>query len=918
MIIGILAIHKAGGAYMPIDPEYPEDRIEYMLENSKANVILTHSMVNKIVPNVNMINVSSEELDKEKYEKIERLHTPQNLAYVIYTSGSTGKPKGVMIEHTSAINRIIWMQKMYNLDENDIILQKTPYTFDVSVWELVWWYFVGAKVCMLEPNAQKYPDKIVEYIEKYNITTMHFVPSMLNAFLEYVDVSGTNNKLKTLKRVFASGEALTIEQVEKYNNLVYPMNNAMLINLYGPTEATVDVSYFDCYPTPKNRIIPIGKPIDNTHLYVLDSNLNLLPIGVAGELYIAGVQLARGYVGNQKLTDERFIDNPFVKGEKMYKTGDLARWMPKGDIEYLGRIDFQIKIRGFRIEIGEIESQIKKFNDVKESVVIAIEDPRNGLKSLCAYFVAGSEINIKELKVFLGSKLPDYMIPSYFMQLDEMPLSANGKLDRKKLPKIEQTDEEIVIVEPTTEEQKILVNVIKEILSLKEIGINQNIFELGADSLKVIGILTKVLKYKWNINVQDFYKYPTIELLSKKITNSIEEECEFPAKDIEKVPFFEETNSISSNRLKADNVLLTGATGFLGIHVLQKLIENTSSNIYCLVRAENLQLAIERLKSFLQFNFDGKYIELINKRIFIVNGNIAKEHFGIDDKIYSELCKKIDIIINCAAMVKYYGEYQDIEKVNVFGTQNVIEFALENNIKLNHISTVSITGDYLVNNDVVSRDFSERDFYVGQKYWENIYVRSKFEAENLVLKAGNNGLNYSIYRMGNLTGRYSDGHFQKNINDNAFYSALKTIIKLGYVSEDLAKERIEFTPIDLAADAIVKSYDTIEANKRVFHISNCNLIVVKDLINIFNQLGIEINVLKESDINKLTNIPDLDNVSQIYIDEKGNLINNTTFTLKTDITCNYLKLAGFAWNKVDITYIEKIINYMIEKKYIDV
>lgn len=918
MIVGILAIHKAGGAYMPIDPEYPNDRIEYMLENSQAKIILTHSMANKIVSNVSMINVSSEELDKVPYEKIERIHNHKNLAYVIYTSGSTGKPKGVMIEHTSTINRIIWMQKMYKLDENDIILQKTPYTFDVSVWELVWWYFVGAKVCMLEPHAQKYPDKIVEYIEKYKITTMHFVPSMLNAFLEYVDVSNTNNKLKSLKRVFASGEALTIEQVQKYNQLVYPVNSALLINLYGPTEATVDVSYFNCYPTPENKIIPIGKPIDNTHLYVLDSNLNILPIGIPGELYIAGVQLARGYVGNQKLTDERFIDNPFVKGEKMYKTGDLARWMPKGDIEYLGRIDFQIKIRGFRIEIGEIETQIKKFNDIKESVVIAIEDARNGLKSLCAYFVSNTKIDIKELKMFLASKLPDYMIPSYFMQLDEMPLSPNGKLDRKKLPQIDQTTEKIIIIEPATPEQKILVDVIKEVLTLKEIGINQNIFELGADSLKVIGILTKILKYKLDINVQDFYQYPTIELLSKKITNSITEDCDFPPKDLAVVYNFEDVKNISYQKLNSKNVFLTGATGFLGIHILQNLIENTNSNVYCLVRAENLQLSLERLKDCLHFHFNGKYIDLIDKRIFVINGNISKKYFGLAKEIYEELGKKINIIINCAAMVKYYGQYDIIEKVNVFGTQNVIDFALKYDIKLNHISTVSITGDYLVNNNLAKSTFSERDFYVGQRYWENIYVRSKFEAENLVLKAGNNGLKYSIYRMGNLTGRHVDGHFQINIADNAFYSALKTIIQLGYVSESLANEKIEFTPIDLAADAIVKSFDTIESANRVFHISNNNLIAIKDLITILSKIGINLKILSESEINKLDITPDLDNVSQIYIDEKGNLINDVTFTLNSDLTCNYLNLIGFAWNKIDIDYIEKIINYMKDKNYIKI
>ena len=284
MIIGILAIHKAGAAYMPMDPDYPMDRVNYMLENSGAKLFLSHEPVKTTVEGVQRVEVNNDALKEEPYRKAEKLHHSRNLAYVIYTSGSTGKPKGAMIEHYSAVNRIHWMQKSYPLTEKDVILQKTPYTFDVSVWELVWWYFVGAKVCMLEPGAQKYPDKIISAVKEHHVTVMHFVPSMLNAFLEYVDVSKDIQSLTSLRWVFASGEALTLDQVKKFNNLIYTKSGAQLVNLYGPTEATVDVSYFNCSPTPANGIIPIGKPIDNIQLYVLDRNKNLLPVGIIGEL----------------------------------------------------------------------------------------------------------------------------------------------------------------------------------------------------------------------------------------------------------------------------------------------------------------------------------------------------------------------------------------------------------------------------------------------------------------------------------------------------------------------------------------------------------------------------------------------------------------------------------------------------------
>lgn len=913
MIIAILGVHKAGAAYMPIDPDYPIDRVEYMLNDSKSKVLLSTSDIDNSNVDVKIILVSEKDLRERDLILSDKIHNSRNLAYIIYTSGSTGKPKGVMIEHHSAINRISWMQKKYNLDEKDVILQKTPYTFDVSVWELVWWYFVGAKVFMLEPGAQKFPDKIIDTIYRYNITTMHFVPSMLNAFLEYIDMSSETNKLRTIKRVFASGEALTIEQVKKYNKLVYSINNAHLINLYGPTEATVDVSYFDCSPTPENGIVPIGKSIDNTQLYVLDTDLNLLPIGIPGELYIAGVQLARGYINNPKLTAEKFIDNPFRPGEKMYKTGDLTRWMPQGDIEYLGRIDFQIKIRGFRIEIGEIETQIKNFKTIQSSVVTVATDEKSGLKNLCAYFVAKEKIDIKKLKLFLESKLPEYMVPAYYMQLENMPLSANGKLDRKQLPKIEQADIETIIIKPQTDEQQILADVFKEILNIKEIGINQNIFELGVDSLKAIGALTRIFKYNWNIGIQDFYKYPTIEQLANKITNKVEQEVEVDVSNICKLPAQEVITSISGTKLKSENVLLTGATGFLGIHILQKLLETTNSNVYCLIRSNN---CINRLKELLSFYFENKYVELIDKRIFVVNGDVSLDKLGLDDKLYNELGEKIDIIIHSAAMVKYYGEYDDIRKVNVIGTQNMINFALTYGIKLNHISTDAITGDYLIKNDLPNMVFTENNFYVGQKYWENIYVRSKFEAENEIIGASEKGLNYTIYRMGNLTGRYSDGQFQKNIDENAFYGALKTIFGLGYVSETLKNEKVEFTPVDLAATTIIKTFNICETNNRVLHITNNNTITVKDLIDILSELKIDVKLLSEEEIRNLSVEYSIDGASQIYINKEGKLNCVPTFEFNANLTCDLLKLLDFEWNVIDKEYINKILSYMKTKEFI--
>jgi len=311
---------------------------------------------------------------------------------VIYTSGSTGQPKGVMVEHQGIVNRLNWMQKAYPISSGDCILQKTPYTFDVSVWELLWWSFQGAKVVMLESGGEKEPAKIIKAIEKHGVSTMHFVPSMLNAFLTYIEQFPIRQETRNLRQVFASGEALGIEQVHQFTRLIGNQDTA-LHNLYGPTEASVDVSYFDCREVKNRSIIPIGKPIDNIQLHIFNKSLGLSPIGVAGELCISGAGLARGYLNNKKLTSEKFIPHPFKEGERLYKTGDLARWLPDGNIEFLGRKDHQLKIRGHRIEAGEIEQALLQHPDIQSCVVIG-KELESG-KELVAYLV-GKTASIDE------------------------------------------------------------------------------------------------------------------------------------------------------------------------------------------------------------------------------------------------------------------------------------------------------------------------------------------------------------------------------------------------------------------------------------------------------------------------------------------------------------------------------------------
>ncbi|MDQ1353596.1 MAG: hypothetical protein QG657_3902 [Acidobacteriota bacterium] len=534
MIIGIYGILKAGGAYLPIDPSYPQERIDYMLGDSNARILLATEecrqeiIVNcqSLFVNYNLKNVRS--LQARYHHSSFINHHSNQLAYIIYTSGSTGRPKGVMMRHRAVVNRLNWMQRAYPIDENDVLIQKTPVTFDVSVWELFWWSFYGSSLFLPGPGVEKNPEALVQASEMNRVTTIHFVPSMLNVWLDYIDNTSAFNRLTSLRQVFSSGEALEVYQVVKFNNGIGKINHTRLINLYGPTEACVDVSYFNCWSSVGQNLerIPIGKPIDNIDLYVVSEESLLQPIGIAGELLIAGVGLARGYLNRPELTNQKFLEvqEPFFKKVPglFYRTGDLARWLPDGNIEFLGRIDHQVKIRGFRIELGEIEARLMDHPWVKEAVVIPRQD-RNGDKKLCAYVVldvAGSaqvgptQSTIdNELRIHLLKHLPEYMVSPYFVILDKMPLSANGKLDRRALPEPE-INAGGEYVGPRDEAEKGIVFIVADILGMDpaKISVRANFFNIGLNSISILKLAQRISEeFRIEFPIGTLFTSPTVE-----------------------------------------------------------------------------------------------------------------------------------------------------------------------------------------------------------------------------------------------------------------------------------------------------------------------------------------------------------------------------------------------------------------------
>ncbi|WP_433192112.1 amino acid adenylation domain-containing protein [Nocardia sp. CA-107356] len=529
LVVGMYAIIKAGAAYLPLDTDNPADRIDQILQQADPVCVLTATRDELTLPERTAV-LAIDTIDLSNFAAAPITDTDRraplrtdHLAYVIFTSGSTGKPKGVGVTHAAIVNRLRWMQQEYPLDGTDAVLQKTPATFDVSVWEFFWPLQIGARLVIAEPDGHRDPDYLARIISEKSITTAHFVPSMLSVFVTDTDVRSCTG----LRRVFCSGEALPAATVRDFHAALH---GPELHNLYGPTEAAVDVTYWPCPADPTT--VPIGSPVWNTQTYVLDSLLRPVPPGVVGELYLAGVQLARGYLGQSRLTADRFVANPFTPGTRMYRTGDLARWQGNPDLgqhdgdsdcgvlEYVGRSDFQVKIRGLRIELGEIEAALLADERIARAVCVA-HASRTG-DELAAYVVAApaftAELDTTTLLNALRRTLPSYMVPASLMVLDELPLSANGKIDRKALPEpIIARPLGLVTAEPRSEVERVLAGIFSEVLCIDEIGVEDGFFDLGGNSLIAARAVARInATLGAGLTIRDLFEASTIAALSER------------------------------------------------------------------------------------------------------------------------------------------------------------------------------------------------------------------------------------------------------------------------------------------------------------------------------------------------------------------------------------------------------------------
>ncbi len=904
-VASFLGIMKSGNCYIPIDMEYPKKRINYILENSEASILIsnheneiTKEFKNKII--LDKLDYSQKIIYKNKAK-------PANYAYIIYTSGTTGNPKGVLIKHKNIINTLLWRKNLYKFNKNTTVFQIPSFSFDSSVEDIFTPLISGGKLIL--PSTQKIDiNKMCEDIKKYNVNNFLVVPSLYKILLKE-----KYEYLKNMKIVTIAGE--------DFNNLLVKehfekLPNVRLINEYGPTENSVCSTYYELKPNDKD--IYIGKPISNCKCYCLNDNLKPYPIGVPGELYVSGPGVSEGYLNKPEITEERFIDNPFGGKYKLYKTGDLVEYNSDGNIRFIGRNDNQIKLHGFRIELKEIEQEILKNSNILDVLVTKKIDLNN--KPILVAFVITSKKNYDTniLRKNLQEVLPQYMVPQ-IVKIDKFPLTPNGKIDVKSLPLPEITKSNNI--KPVSKIEKNMLSVFKELLNNSNLEVSDNIFDIGgADSLDILSINSRFFTKGIILNTQDFYKYPTVRELASyyinqnNISNDSAEEIIKP-----KPTIFPTKVSVNDLHFSYKNVLLTGSTGFLGIHILNYLIENTESKIFCIIRKTRNIEPERRLENLLGYYFSKNYYKNNKNRIVVIEGDLSEEKFGLSENNYLSLQKTIDCIINTASNTKHYGSLYTFKKANIDTVENLITFAKPEKILLNHISTTTVSGNYLVNNDL-SYKYTENDLYIGQDYKSNVYVYSKFEAERLILEEEENGLIANIFRLGNLMARSSDGCFQKNKLDNAYYTRLIALTKFGFLPNNLKNEKLEFTPIDDAARAIVKLLEIPNLKNNVFHIFSDKLISIDVLLKVIRKYGYQCKFI---DYNKF--------IDKFYLQKNEKIlkyiISDLNSTKKFDYSSNiiidqtltneFLKLVSFKWSEIDENYLKRFFDKINFKKDVD-
>ena len=920
LVASMFGILKAGAAFIPVDSEYPQDRIEHVLSDSESKFIIFDDVID--MKGLDLSSCSDKLLDINELLKEENTTNPdvdvsgENLAYLIYTSGSTGLPKGVMIEHRNFANYVYPHPKntfchelVSNAEsENYKMLSLVTVAFDTFLEEMLMPLLNGVPVVFADDIQIKNPLELIPLIEKTNANIFDGTPSRL---LQYLEIEGLKDFIAKFKIFVVGGEAFP----KHLYDILSKVSDGKIINSYGPTEITVACN--DKLINQPN-VVSVGKPMVNVYEEIMDIDSNPLPPHVLGELYVAGKGVSRAYYNRPEKNAEAYMT---INGIKFYRTGDFGKWNEDGEVEILGRLDDQIKLRGLRIEIGEIESAIKEFEGVKSLAVVVKKIKGND--HLCAYFTVydevkndgnGYSIDIDALKDHLNSKLTYYMVPTVYMELDEMPQTLNGKTDLRNLP------EPVLITEyvaPENDIEAFFADVFADILSLDKVGVTDNFFEIGGTSLLVTKITLAALNRDYDISYGDVFDNPTPRKLTKFILN--DEDCDIELSEEFNYDYTEINDLLSKNTLEnfinsendddLGDILLTGATGFLGIHILRELLENNDNTIYCFVRSKSNISAEERLKFMLYYYFSNNYEELFNDRIHVIDGDITS--YADFEKLSSY---KIDTIFNCAANVKHFSSGTDIEDINYGGVLNGLKFAKLKNAKFIQVSTYSVAGESINNFPPADYKFNERDLFIGQGT-ENQYIRSKFLAERAVLESAiEDDLSVKIMRVGNLMARSDDGEFQINFISNGFVNRLKAFVTIGKMPYSLLSSVDELSPIDVTAKSIVELAKTPKECV-VFHPYQHHTICYGDIIDIIKPLGLEIDAVEEDEYDKYLNLAlsdkkKQDGLSGLITTVGSDNVKKVLIDAENNYTVQVLYRLGVKWPIISEDYICKFVEFL--------
>lgn len=785
---------KTDTPYVVIDPGYPEDRIRFILEDTKACLLIGREKSLENVSQYSGVRINLDTLSRDAIDGSDPTKildpSPNDLAYLIYTSGSTGKPKGVMIEHHSMVNFIAWYTRHHQFDSGSRSLEFASLSFDVSVVQIFAPLVTGGELHIIPESLRLSPHDLDSYCEENRITHAHFPTQFAEQFIQVCSN-------KSLKRLVVGGDRLKRYKIGPYQ----------LVNEYGPTETTMASTSTEIESVVPNP--PIGYPIANTRIYVLGTGCTLLPVGIPGELYIAGEGVSRGYLNKPDLTSEKFLSDPFVPGERMYRTGDRVRIRSDGMLEYIGRIDFQVKIRGYRIEPGEIESAIRTVPGINNAVVLAIDDTSIG-KYLCGYYEANSPLAESELKSSLRRILPEYMIPARFVHLASFPLNRNGKVDRKLLPgpdTIQSCDASYEY--PRNQTEQLIADAWKKVLGKSCISITDDFFDIGADSLRAIALLIELEK-NFKVSISDIFSFRTIADQAANLPRSesgfadripllinlLHSPERTPDVIAKETVYADTIRTLDWNKYNLEGkrsyktILLTGVTGTLGGYLLRDLLELTGYDVVLITRGRDQADAQNRVTKRMEESFGADCLKPYQERISIVQGDLSSDHCGLDEDTWDRFSLQVDAIIHSAALTKHIGDYQEFYKANVVSTQNLLALCLHGNRKdFHYISTVSVGSGLIPDSQGVF--FAEDSLDLGQEL-ENPYVKSKFEAEKLVRNARTQGIVTTIFRAGNITFDSETGSFQQNVEENAFFQQIRAYVNLGLIPDQHDQRNLSY------------------------------------------------------------------------------------------------------------------------------